>query len=262
MKPHIISLLVLSNLSWGAASQTLNTGHRWDAFDDAASFADVVRHGHSAVDSAEGYDRRSVVRVSRVSRFARRHDVACAADSVVGSRNWAPFDGETILVQIPAGAGSGLIVFVLLSLVGNTSLSEWGHWDERSLGGAFAGLLGAVLGGVALPTGVHIAGGCMGGNGRYIWTLLGGLGGGGIALLPNIAAGSGDPGQAIVRAFIGALAGSILGYHFSATPMEQSAERILDTLPGARTSVTGLSAGRPHPFIHRDVPLFGLSIPL
>ena len=52
--------------------------------------------------------------------------------------------------------------------------------------------------------------------------MLGGLLGGGIALIPNISAGTGDQDAAKIRAIILSVAGSVLGYHLSASPVYES----------------------------------------
>jgi hypothetical protein len=148
-----------------------------------------------------------------------------SVDSLSDSKRiaWKPFDPATIGVQTLTGAGAvGAVALILYPREG----LHGGRAGLGQLGAAVAGAIGALV----FPTAFYFGGVWMGGNGSYAWTLLGSLGAGGIALLPNIIEGTGDIDAAIVRTVIATVGGAILGYHLSASAYESDGE-LSFTLP-------------------------------
>lgn len=107
-------------------------------------------------------------------------------------------------------------VFVSVALVASQNASRE---DYTGLGIL---VLGAITTTFTLPATVYFSGNHDGGNGTYLGTFAGCVVAGGLMLMPNIVAGTGDIGSAIVRTSIATFIGSIAGYHLTASPVYQS----------------------------------------
>jgi len=138
-------------------------------------------------------------------------------DSIQSLSLWDPFEPTTIVVQSLTGLGLGTLIFI----PGGDNSGSRGE-----IGEAILLLTQSVVAVIAVPSAIYFVGKWMGGNGNYLWTLLGGLGAGGISLLPNIMAGTGDQNAAIIRTAVLVVLGAILGYHLSASTVYESSSGV------------------------------------
>lgn len=150
---------------------------------------------------------------------------------------WQRWDGGTIGWQTFGGlalGAAGLFVGAPIgAAIGSATTdcrgSEWG-----CLG---AGLLGALTGTVlGSSAGIQLAGGLNGGDGHYLGTLAGTIGGFGIGLL--FAFVPTDSALVMSAAALTTVGGGILGYHLTASA-EISGVSVTPTDGGASIGITG-----------------------
>lgn len=141
-------------------------------------------------------------------------------DSIQPVILWDSFESTTIVVQSLTGLGFGAAVFFIPGDVNS------GSSESDAIGGGILLLTQSVVAAFAVPSAIYFIGEWMGGNGSYIWTLLGGFSAGGISLLPNIIAGTGDQNAAIIRTAVLVVVGAILGYHLSASTVYESSSSV------------------------------------
>jgi hypothetical protein len=138
-------------------------------------------------------------------------------DSIQPVIQWDPFESTTIVAQSLTGLGLGALIFIP-----GTSNSG----SRNDFGEGILLLTQSVVAAFAVPSAIYFIGKWMGGNGSYLWTLLGGLGAGGISLVPNIIAGTGDQNASIIRTAVLVVVGAILGYHLSASTVYESSSSV------------------------------------
>jgi hypothetical protein len=116
--------------------------------------------------------------------------------------------------------------------------------DASGVRGGIALFVGAALASIGLPEGIYLGGKWMGGNGGW-WPTLGGCAAGGLlGLVPNIFVKYGDAGVTAVVLGIGALAGGIVGYNLSASPIDEGKKAAASYLQSSRSAGKGM----PHLF--------------
>lgn len=155
-------------------------------------------------------------------------------DSTARRVLWKSYDGSTIAAQ--AVAAGGLSAAIIIPSLHQSKGNE-------GLGGAFVVLGTGLAAAVVIPVGVYFVGQLMGGDGSYGTTLLGGLIGGGVGLLPAITSGTGSYEGVFPVAVIGAAIGSVVGYHIGASPVYDSGNQSvnLPPTPGRNVQVTVVS---------------------
>lgn len=130
---------------------------------------------------------------------------------------WAPYEGATLAVQ--SGTGLGFAV-VAGGVLGGAAIAVAGGGDIQS---ATAAVVLAVVGGLvtvaAIPTGVYYGGEWKGGNGDRGWTMFGGLTGAAVTGVPILTRNEVKLGTLVPLVLLTGLAGSLLGYHASASPV-------------------------------------------
>lgn len=162
---------------------------------------------------------------------------------------WKPFDAKTIGTQILTGAAGAVIGTGLL--FGAYYLAFQGDVDLTGF------ILFTAASSLVFPTGVYLGGRWSGGNGSWLWTTIGSLGAGGLMLVPNILANTGDMLMSYARVVVFAYAGAILGYHLSARPVYQSENANVT----ARILLFPQHANRPsHAATETNVTIASLSI--
>lgn len=195
----------ISNFSWTENSSK----HRFITDEQSQFFL----HHHKRAQSEYLYTIAFSLTSTPMERFYR----ISYNDSIQPVILWDPFELKTIVVQSVTGLGLGTLIFI----------TDKGNSGSRDgLGEGILILTQSVVGAFAVPSAIYFIGKWMGGNGSYIWTLLGGLGAGGISLVPNIIAGTGDQNASIIRTAVLVVAGAILGYHLSASPVFESSSSV------------------------------------
>lgn len=130
-----------------------------------------------------------------------------------GNIVWAPFDKPTIWVQ--AGCGIGLAGAGIA--IGYAATPKEG--DASGVGTGMAEALGLTIAAIGLPLGTYLGGQWMGGNGGW-WATLGGcIVGGCVGLVPNIFIKYDNATVTAIVFCVTAVAGGIVGYHLSASPV-------------------------------------------
>jgi photosystem II stability/assembly factor-like uncharacterized protein len=148
---------------------------------------------------------------------------------------WKPFDGSTVLLQIPGAFGGALVMGGAGALLGSALDPSHGG---VSVGSVLLGTAGVFFG---IPTGVYLVGNWKGGNGGYSSTLLWmpGLFLGGLLVYAAV-----PPLGGFIMA-VSPIVGPILGYHLSASSVNQENnstilpmnQNNLASIPGLGTTI-------------------------
>ncbi|MGB2868000.1 MAG: hypothetical protein WBD36_06095 [Bacteroidota bacterium] len=152
---------------------------------------------------------------------------------------WKPFDPPTIALQTATGLGLAAAVFLPASQ---------GRQHQEGLGMAIDLGVRSLLAAIAIPIGIYYSGKMLNGNGSYIWTLLGTLGGSGLAVLPNIISGSGGS-ELVPGVVVGAVVGGIIGYQLSASTIYETSPERSPEIPVKAKPETPLHVQSPTTYI-------------